>query len=1226
MTDKNKKIFISGAGSKGGGDPELPSIAEDNLNSEQFVAFLDLLSEGEIEGFPTPSKAGTTAFTTQYLQQSLQDVFFDNTSAYNAQGTPNFNNVIFDIRFGQGSQPLVPNVTSSANFVAVNAEVNNPNKNSLPGVVRTLNDPTVTSVKILITFPILQRTLSAKEENVGDVGDIVGSSVQLGIDVQYSNESAYTNIIDDTVSGRSADPYQKEYKLNLTGAFPVNIRVRRATLDADDTGIGSDLLKDVFIWSNYGEIIDDPNTYPNSAYAYLRLGSENFSSVPQRKYRLRGIKTKIPAANATGTPTVDIQTGRIIYPAGYVFNGTLGSAQWNTCPAMALIDLLLDDRYGFGAHIKSANLDLFSFVSASQYSNELVNDGQGGLEARFACNLNIQKSTEAYDLINAIASIMRCVAIWSGGKLTLYQDKPTDSTYLYNLSNVSPGGFNYSGTSLKTRSTRVAVSFFNMETQKVDYEEVINKNNLESKLGVIVKRVQAFGCTSRGQARRFGENILFSEEFESEVITFTASLSSGILVRPGNVVEVNDPVRSGVRRGGKIIAVATAASMTVDDTKNTDLPTDASATLSVILPDGSFETRGIAAINQDNGVVTLSAAFSQTPNVNTEFVIETISLKTQKFRVVSVEEVSSTEYTITGIPYFADKYNSIEAGVSITPQPISILNQPPEPPGNISALETIVEKNGSAVSKLIISFSKVPGVVKYIVSYKYNSGNFITQTIISTDFEIFNTTPGTYTVNVTSLSAAGKSSVTAATITIATVGKTANPGPVLNLTAEPAANNLLKLKFDKSVDIDVIFGGFVVCRHSPDTTGAATFGNSTALLTVPGNSTEMIVPSLDGEYSLKFIDDGGRFSTQETSIIVDAPEPIPLLGIQTRREDLDNPSFQGNKTSVFNSASQGGIILDGTFTLDGVLTDAFGTFDNIPDFDIIGPTATSGTYEFANLLDLGAKFDLTLKKHLNSTSLYPADAIDGRFTAVDLWTDWDGEVANDVDAQVFVASTDLDPSTSTSATYTQSATTITITKNSHGYTNGSFVQVDFTSGNGVDGYYEIKSKTENTFVLTASSSQTTNGNCTYGPEFSTFNILTKGIFKGRAFKFKCELTASDPAQNIVVKELGYQASFEPRFETSIGNAGATNGIIASGGVSSKAVTFQNPFFVGTSGLGGSTTAFAPSIGITLQNAQDGDFFTVHTITGTGFEIDVKNGNNFVNRNFTFSASGFGKGS
>ena len=184
-----------------------------------------------------------------------------------------------------------------------------------------------------------------------------------------------------------------------------------------------------------------------------------------------------------------------------------------------------------------------------------------------------------------------------------------------------------------------------MDSQEIDYE-VVEDTTAQGKFGIITKQVKGFGCTSRGQAARLGRAILFAEQNESELVSFTTSIDAGVVVRPAAIIEINDPVRAGVRRGGRLKAVASTTVMTVDDVNNTDLPTDNSPTFSVVLPDGTVETRDVSSISAD-GVVTVSSAFSQTPNVNTIWLLQNTTVQAQKFRVITVEEQDGVNYAIT---------------------------------------------------------------------------------------------------------------------------------------------------------------------------------------------------------------------------------------------------------------------------------------------------------------------------------------------------------------------------------------------------------------------------------------------------------------------------------------------------------------------------------------------------------------------------------------------------
>ena len=1132
-----KKIIRGSGGRPSPPPPRQPTRTPDTLHSRQFATFLDLISEGEIEGFASASKEGRTKGTTAYNNAALKDVFLNDTpvlrstanSASPATTDFNFQDVSFEPRFGTSNQTKIAGIESSSSVTSVGVEV----AQASP-VTRQITNSNVDAVNVTITFPQIQKATTE--------GDLLGSTVQLKISVQY-NSGGFTDVITDTITGRTADAYQRDYRVNLTGAFPVDIRVTRITAASSDSS-----LIDAFQWTSFGEIIDDANTYPNSAYASIRLDSMQFSSIPSRKFRIRGVKVRIPGAgaNSSGTPSIDSATGRIIYPDGYIFNGVMGAAQWCSCPSMILLDLLTNSRYGFGDHITDSTLDLFSFVTASKFANTLVSDGLGGQEPRFSCNVNIQGSGEAFTLINELAGVMRCMPIWSAGSITMTQDKPSTASYLFNLSNITSEGFNYSGSSLKQRHTVIAVSYFNMDSKEIDYE-VVEDAAAISKFGQIVKQVKAFACTSRGQAARLGKAILFAEQNESEVINFTTSIDSGIVVRPGAIISVADPVRSGLRRGGKIASVTSTTVITVDDSAATSLPTTNNPTISVIMPNGTVETKDISSIS--DATITVSSAFSQTPNVNANWLIQDDTVNAQLFRVITVEEQDGINYAITGLSYVNEKYAFIEDGASLPTRTVSILNELKDPPSALQAEEKLVVINNQAVSKLIISWQPVTGVTQYQVNYRFNNGNFVSTTVSSPDFEIFNTSIGTYEIQVFSYNTALELSATSTDLTFNAVGKTAVPSDVSGLSAEPINEKLVRLRWNLATDLDVTHGGRVYVRHSPLTNGNGTFSNSTDLIeALAGNTTTAEVPYLEGEYILKFRDDGGRFSSGEASVILDLPDNLAPLVTQTRREDQDSPKFQGTKTNVAFDATTDTLNLIGGGNFDDI-TD----FNAVASLDDFGGIVPLGTYDFGgtaggDTLDLGGVFSLDLKRHFLTEAFYPSDLLDSRGLIDDV-TDFDGATATEVNAEMLVRVTQDNPS------------------------SGS-------------------------------------------PTYTAFQTFANGTYKGRGFQFRAKLTSDDVAQDIKVSQLGYTASIQRRTE---------QGNLTASGASAKNVTFQHPFFVGTSSLLGANSNL-PSVGINAQNMVSGDYFEVSNVSSTGFTVHFKNSSNAsIDRNFTYQAVGFGKG-
>jgi len=1131
MTDEIKII----RGAKGPKPPPPPYRAPDTLHSRSFATVQDLISEGEIEGFATASKAGLTKGTTAYDNASQKDIFLDDTPILDASASNsspedsdfNFKDVKFKSRFGTSSQTAMSGIVSEPRTptgVGVTVTTSAP-------VTRQITNPNVDAVIVTLTWPQIQI--------LEDDGDVRGDTVEYKIQLQHDSGGFEDKIGGTaaggkaTVSGRTGDAYARDHRIELTAGYTtVDIKVVRITADSTEAS-----RVNAFQFTSFQEVLDVSLTYPDSAYTLLRFDSKQFNRIPSRKYRIRGIKVRIPGAGAsgTGTPTVDLQTGRIDYPSGYVFNGVMGAAVYTNCPSMCLLDLLTNTRYGLGNHIVDSNIDLFSFVAASKYANEEVDDGtgSGAKEARFSCNVNIQSPREAFAAINELAGAMRCMPIWSAGGITLAQDKETSTGYLFNLANVGEGGFIYSGSSLKTRHSVVSVAYFNMDSREVDFE-IIEDTSSIAKFGAIIKQVKAFACTSRNQAARLGRAILFAEQNESETISFTTSIDAGIVVRPGSVIEVNDPVRAGVRRGGRIVSATTTA-ITIDAKNETDF---AASTISVVLSDGTVETGSIS--DSTNGVVTVNSVtkpdgttastFTSAPSTNSPYLLSGNTPQTQLFRVIQVEEQNDLQYRITALTYVEGKYAFIENGTPLPDRVISVLNPPAPSPSNLTITERIVVINSVARSKLIVDWQPVPGVTQYLVNYKIENGNYVSQVVFSSDFELLDTVKATYTVQVFSYNAILALSANPTEATFTAQGKTELPEDVSGLTIEPINEQFVRLRFTQATAIDVLHGGRVYIRHTNQTGGSATFQSAVDVIeAVAGNATEVIAPALAGTYLLKFQDDGGRFSTNATSVSLSLVDFLDSITVKTDREDTDSPPFNNTTSSLFNnteySSSRGGLMLT--------------------SLAISSPaTQATGTYDFATTLDLGGTFSLVLKRHFQSAGFYPSDLFDSKTGLVDTWPTWDGDVADRVNARLAVrTSTDMS-------------------------------------------------------------------------SYSDFNDFANGTFKGRGFQFRATLETTDPAQNIVVQQLGYSAEMLSRTEQS--------SVIASG-AGAKAVTFTHPFFVGTSALG-NLNNFLPSVSVSPQNMATGDYFEISSVSGTGFTVHFKNSSNAsIDRNFTYSAVGFGKG-
>jgi|TARA_R100000482_G_scaffold98238_1_gene42236 predicted phage tail protein len=957
---KSKYIAGSGGGGggKGGGGGSSPTEDDDSLQSKQFAEVLDLISEGEIQG----------------LDDGNKSIFFDGTPLQASDGEYNFQDYKVFTRTGTQTQTYIPGVFSnieSETAVGVSVTKSTP-------ITRQITDDDVDRVRVTIQIPSLQK--------IEDDGDIKGTKVKIKINVRY-NGGSFSTVKTNTIKGKSSSSYQRDYMIELSGAFPVDIQVERVTADSS-----SSRLSNTTIWESFTSIIDAKLAYPNSALVGLRLGSEQFRSIPQRKYLIRGIKVRIPS-NATVDTTTHL--GRITYSG--VWDGTFAAATWTNDPAWCLWDLLTNTRYGAG--IPEASLDRYDFFAISQYCNELVDDGKGGEETRFSCNLLINQRKEVYNVIQDMTSIFRGISYYGAGSLVLLQDKPSDPQYTIGQSNVVDGVFTYQGSSVRSRHTCATVAYHDYdELGEVSFEYVEDADAV-AKYGVNNKDIKAIGCYSQGQANRLGKWTLLSEKDLYETVNFSIGIDSGIVVRPGMVVDIADPLRAGTRRNGRVSS-ATTLQVTVDSSSELSVNLGNSPTFSVVLPNGLVETRDIDSIS--GTTVNVKEAFSQAPVANAPWLIQTTDIQSQLFRVVSVEEGDDGTFSVTALKYNESLYDAVEQDLNLTQRDITNVSASPEAVTSLTATEFLYQEGGTVHTGVDISWvSPITNVNDFVVKYRLDDDNFEKITTESQSTQVKGLKAGELEVQVTARNFIGKSGpITKQTFTLA--GKTAIPGDVQNLSIEPLSNNSATLHWDETVDLDVKVSGKVHIRHSNLTDGSATWSNSTDLISaISGSATEATVPLLEGEYLVKFEDDLLNKSATEASVVVDQPVAQTFFGVKTQRDDQITPTpFTGTKTDTTYDSTYDALILDS----DGL-------------------TAGTGEYVFPDTLDLEGVYSLDLERRLVSRGIYPTDLWDSKTELIDTWVDIDGGVVDQVNAEVYVRKTDDDPSSSPTYSAWQPLTT-----------------------------------------------------------------------------------------------------------------------------------------------------------------------------------------------------------
>ncbi len=746
-TQSTSLIIGAGGGKGGGGSARVAQEAPDSLRSKAYARVVDLVCEGEIEG----------------LAAGLQSVYLDDTPIQNSDGSYNFTGVTLEARTGTQQQSYIPGFSSVENEVSVGVEC----KFGQP-VVRSITDPDVDAVRIKVSIPTLtlQDTIN---------GDLNGTSVTYAIDLQ-ARGAGYVQILQDTVSGKTSSRYQRSYYVPLSGTGPWDVRLRRITADSTQTS-----LQNKTFLESYTEVIESKLRYPNSALMALRVDASQFTSIPRRSYDLKLLRVRIPSNYFPETRSY----------AG-VWDGSFKIA-WTDNPAWCFYDLVTNTRYGLGNYILESQVDKWALYRVAKYCDEFVPNGLGGYEPRFTCNLYLQTREQAYKVVQDMASVFRGMAYWSGGAITVTQDAPQDPFYQFTAANVVDGEFAYQGSSAKARHTVALVSWVDPDDfyrQKVEYVEDLAGI---ARYGVVQADVVAMGCTSRGQANRVGKWLLYSEQSESEIITFRTGLE-GAVVRPGDVVKVADASRGGMRLGGRI-AAATTVSVTLDQ----DLPAG-SWRISVVLPTGVVEERQVGSLS--GRTVGVTSAFSMAPQVGAIWVLSSTLVEAQLFRVVQVAESEPGIHEITALAHNPSKYAAIEQGLALQPRAITVLSTTPAAPAGLTVTESLYRVKDQALVLIQLGWEQVFGALEYQVTYRVNGGNTVTlPKVSSTYLEIRNAEAGDYVFTVRAMGVSGKLG-NSASLSQSILGKLQPPDDVQDFVVLRRTTDLL-LSWSANTDADL---------------------------------------------------------------------------------------------------------------------------------------------------------------------------------------------------------------------------------------------------------------------------------------------------------------------------------------------------------------------------------------------------------------------------------------
>ena len=629
---------------KGGGSAHTPVEAKETSRSKQLVKIVEILSEGEVAG----------------LANGMKSVYLDNTPVQNSNNSYNFKNFSLQGRVGSQVQGVLGGFNTSEKEVSVGAQV----KNNLP-ITRTITDSKVSRLR----FTIGVQSLSNMEEN----GDIKETEVNLTITIGGT-------VYPVTIFGKYSSQYLQQHTFKNLPPVPFTIKVERLTADSN-----SQRLQNNTVWSSYTEVIDTEFTYPNTALIGVKFDSEYFGNIPNRTYDLFGIKVKIPS---NYNPKTRQYSG--------IWDGTF-KVDWTDNPAWILFDIVTNKRYGLGNRLGEFGADKWTLYQVAQYCDQLVPDGFGGKEPRFTCNAWLTEQRSAYDVINDICSIFRAMPVWNGQQLTVVMDRPADPVWTYTNANVDESGFNYTFSAKKARHNAIQVEYADKDNSYERAIEYVSDDESIRRNGLNVKKITAFGCTSRGQAHRTGLWLLQTEKLETKTVTFTVG-AEGLMHIPGDIIKVADTYYAGTNIGGRVLAI-NGKKVTLDR----EISINGNSYFSYI--NAQAKHQDIKIISVKGSEVTLDQAPTGLEAYGV-WSLSTQQVTSQLFKALSVKEDAKGKYTITALQHEPQKEAIVDNGAKFEPKSTSILNAP-----QISNIGVITNPDGSVSFATDITGGN--GLVKY---------------------------------------------------------------------------------------------------------------------------------------------------------------------------------------------------------------------------------------------------------------------------------------------------------------------------------------------------------------------------------------------------------------------------------------------------------------------------------------------------------------------------------
>ncbi|HGK4696795.1 TPA: DUF1983 domain-containing protein [Klebsiella pneumoniae] len=695
-------------GRKGGGSKQrTPTEQPDDLQSVAKAKILLALGEGEFTG-------GLTG----------KDIYLDGTPLENADGSQNFSGVSWEFRPGTQAQTYIQGIPGTENEISVGTEVS-----SKTAWTHTFTNTQLSAVRVRLKWPSLM-----KQE---DDGDVVGNTVKYAIDLQ-TDGGAWQTVLETAVTGKTTSGYERSHRIDLPHAGSTwTLRLRKISPDANSVKVG-----DVMTLQSYTEVIDAKLRYPNTALLYIEFDSSQFNgSIPQISCEPRGRVIRVPD---NYNPETREYTG--VWTGGFKW-------AWTDNPAWIYYDIVIADRFGLGNRLSSANISKWTLYQIAQYCDQLVPDGRGGdgMEPRYTCNVYVQERNDAYTVLRDFAAIFRGMTCWNGEQIVVQADMPRDVDFTYTRANII-GKPRYSSSSSQVRYTNALVSWSDPDNAYADAMEPAFIPELVSRYSFNQLEMTAIGCTRQSEAHRKGLWGILTNN-KDRMVEIDVGLD-GRIPQPGYIIALADELLAGRVNGGRISAV-NGRVITLDR----DVDAKPGDRLQLNLPSGISQSRTIQAVN-GRRQITVTTAYSETPERECVWAIESDDLFLQQYRVTGVKENSDATLTITGVAHDPDKFPRIDTGAIIDQRPVSVLpagNQ--SPPDDIVITSRSVVNQGISVETMQVNWSAVSGAIAYEAQWRRNDGNWINVPRSSTtSFEVSGIYAGRYLVRVRAINAAEISS------------------------------------------------------------------------------------------------------------------------------------------------------------------------------------------------------------------------------------------------------------------------------------------------------------------------------------------------------------------------------------------------------------------------------------------------------------------------------------